>query len=46
VTWFTTIKWAGGVAPTLTTTASKADTFGFLCTTAGNYVGYVIGQNI
>lgn len=46
VTWFTTIKWAGGVAPTLTTTASKADTFGFLCTSSGNYDGYVIGQNI
>lgn len=37
VTWFTTIKWAGGSAPTLTTTPSKADMFGFLCTSAGNY---------
>lgn len=46
VTWFTTIKWAGGVAPTLTTTASKADLFGFLCTSSGNYDGFVIGQNI
>lgn len=46
VTWFTTIKWAGGSAPTLTTTASKADLIGFLCTSAGNYDGFVIGQNI
>lgn len=46
VTWFSTIKWAGGSAPTLTTTASKIDAFGFLCTSTGNYDGYVIGQNI
>ena len=46
-TWFTTIKWAeGGVPPTLTTTASKKDTFGFRCTAVGQYDGYVIGQNI
>jgi hypothetical protein len=46
VTWFSTIKWAGGSAPTLTTTASKADILGFLCTSAGNYDGFVVGQNI
>lgn len=46
VTWFGTIKWAGGTAPTLTTTPNKADMFGFLCTSAGNYDGFVIGQNI
>lgn len=46
VTWFTTIKWAGGAAPTLTTTASKADMFGFVVTSAGNYDGFVVGQNI
>jgi hypothetical protein len=46
-TFFTTIKWAGGTPPTLTTTASKADTFGFEVTTAGSaYDGYVVGQNI
>ena len=45
-TFFTTIKWAGGTAPTLTTTANKADIFGFLCTSSGNYDGFVIGQNI
>ena len=46
VTWFTTIKWAGGAAPTLTTTASKADLLGFVVTSAGNYDGFVVGQNI
>lgn len=46
VTWFSTIKWAGGAAPTLTTTASKADMIGFVCTSSGNYDGFVVGQNI
>jgi hypothetical protein len=44
--WFTTIKWAGGVAPTLTTTNAKADWVGFVCTGSGTYDGFVIGQNI
>ncbi len=46
VTWFTTIKWAGGTPPTLTTTASKADTVGFEITGTNTYDGYVVGQNI
>lgn len=46
VTWFTTIKWTGGTVPTLTTTINKADMFGFLCTSASNYDGFIIGQNI
>lgn len=46
VTWFSGISWAGGSTPTLTTTASKADTFGFLCTAANTYYGFIIGQNI
>ena len=45
VTWFSTIKWAGGSAPTLTTTASKTDSFGFRVTGTDQYLGYVIGQN-
>lgn len=44
--YFTTIRWAGGSAPTLTTTANKADTVGFEITGASTYDGYVIGQNI
>ena len=46
VTHFTTIKWAWGSAPTLTTTASKADILGFLCTSASNYDGFVVASNI
>lgn len=46
VTWFDTIKWADGSAPTLTTTASKKDTFGFRVTGTDAYDAYVIGQNI
>ena len=41
-----TLKWAGGSAPTLTTTAAKTDVFGFICTSADNYDAYVIGQNL
>lgn len=46
VTWFTTIRWAGGAAPTLTTTGNKRDSFGFRRTGSGTYDGFVIGQNI
>ncbi len=46
VTWFSTIKWVGGSAPTLTTTASKRDVFGFRVTGTDTYDGYVVGQNI
>lgn len=46
VTWFSTLKWAAGVTPTLTTTASKTDVFGFLCTSANNYDAYIVGQNL
>ena len=53
VTWFKDIHWAGGTAPTLTSTAHKSDLFGFLCTAvsgsaaqSGDFDGFVIGQNI
>ena len=46
VTWFSTVRWAGGSAPTLTTTASKRDTFGFICTGVNTYDGFIIGQNL
>lgn len=47
VTWFTNILWAdGGTAPTLTTTADKADLFGFVCTSGTFYDGFICGQNI
>lgn len=47
VTWFSGIKWAGGSAPTLTTTGNKIDTIGIRVVTAGSaYYGYVVGANI
>jgi len=46
VTWFSTIRWVSGSAPTLTATGSKKDCFVFRCTSSGNYDGYVAGQNI
>jgi len=45
VTWWGSINWAGGSEPTLTTTASKVDSFGFIYD-GTNYFGYIIGQNI
>lgn len=46
LTWFTTIRWADGTAPTLTGTNGKRDSFGFIVTGAGTYDGFIIGQNL
>jgi len=46
VTWFSTIKWVAAGTPTLTVTASKRDTFGFVCTGTATYDGFIVGQNI
>ena len=43
--WFSTVRWAGGVAPTLTATLNKRDTFGFIRTGTNTYDGFIIGQN-
>jgi hypothetical protein len=44
--FFSTIKWAGGTTPTLTSTIDKTDVFGFLCTASGYYDGYAVGYNL
>lgn len=48
VTWPAayTISWAGGSAPTLTTTANKADMFIFVVTGASTLDAFIVGQNI
>lgn len=46
LTFFSTIKWPDGSVPVLTGTNGKKDTFGFIVTSAGNYDGFVVGQNI
>jgi len=43
VTW-TTVKWPGGTAPTLTSTASKMDIFSFF-SDGTNWYGCTVGQN-
>jgi hypothetical protein len=43
VTW-TTVKWSGGTAPTLTSTASRMDIFSFF-SDGTNWYGVVAGQN-
>lgn len=46
LTWFTTIRWSGGTAPTLTGTNGKRDVFGFRVTGADTYDGFIVGQNL
>jgi hypothetical protein len=43
VTW-STVKWAGGTAPTITGTASRQDIFSFFAD-GTNWYGTVVGQN-
>lgn len=50
VTWPSGVQWPGGVAPTLTTTPGRTDTFCLICTGTDGYGaptfrGYVTGQN-
>jgi len=43
VTWWDTIAWPGGSAPSLSTAEDAVDTFGFICTAENMYDGYFIG---
>ena len=46
VTWGASVKWAGGVAPTLTSTNGKVDIFTFVTWDAGTtWYGFTAGQN-
>ena len=46
VTWPASIKWAGGTAPTITSTSGKVDSFSFFTSDGGTtWQGYVGGQN-
>jgi Concanavalin A-like lectin/glucanases superfamily len=45
-TWPAAVKWAGGTAPTLTTTANKVDILTFITRNAGtDWYGFVGGKN-
>jgi hypothetical protein len=45
-TWWATIKWPSGTAPTLTTTEASIDAFVFVCTGTGTYDGYFAGFDL
>jgi hypothetical protein len=45
VTWWSGILWPGGVAPTLTSTASKGDMYAFECIASGVYLGFIVNQD-
>lgn len=44
VTWFSTIRWVGASAPTLTTTINRWDIFAFIYD-GTQYFGSIVGQN-
>ena len=46
VNWFTTIRWAGSVAPSQTFLPSRKDTFGFMPTSTSTFDGYIVGINL
>jgi hypothetical protein len=46
VTWFSTIKWSNGVAPTLSTGAGDIDVFAFIVTDTDTYEGFTVGQDL
>jgi hypothetical protein len=47
ITWPSTVDWAGGTAPTLTTTANGVDVFVFYTIDGGtNYYGFTAGQGM
>ncbi|HVW22977.1 MAG TPA: hypothetical protein VHB51_00615 [Candidatus Saccharimonadales bacterium] len=44
VSWPGTVKWAGNVAPVLSTGAGKTDVFSFMCADGTNWLGFIAGQ--
>lgn len=46
VGWFSTVRWVGSVTPTLTQSASRYDTFGFMPIGTASFLGYIVGQNL
>lgn len=46
ITWPAAVLWAGGTAPTMTSTNAKKDFFVFYTSNAGtNWYGFIAGQN-
>lgn len=44
-TWGNTIRWPYNIAPTQTSTAGRADEFGFKALTTSIFEGFIVGQN-
>lgn len=44
--WWSTIKWPGGTAPTLSTAVGAVDAFVFVCVSTGNYDAYFAGFSL
>lgn len=41
-----TVKWAGGITPTMTRTNTKADTYGFIINDENAFDAFIVGQSI
>lgn len=46
VTWFSGISWPDGIAPVLTSTPNKRDSFVIKKIGTGSYIGYIVAQNL
>ena len=46
LTFFSTIRWAEGAAMALTNVNTKIDVAGFRVVSAGQYLGFIAGQNL
>jgi len=46
LTWFGTIRWPEGAAMALTNVNTKIDVAGFRVVSAGQYLGFIAGQNL
>lgn len=45
-TWWAGIAWQAGAPPTVTTTSNRRDVFSFIRLGAGDYLGFIVAQNI
>jgi hypothetical protein len=46
ITWPSSVKWASGTAPTLTTSIGAIDVLGFLCVDGVNWIAFISGLDM
>ena len=46
VTWPGTVRWPGGTAPTLTTTANAVDYLSFVCVDGATWASFIAGKDV